>query len=336
MVTTMITSSLKLFRYASIIKALFFISILSMSQVYAVQKYSPNDVFSGVEYSNRILDELLSLKNISDLNIPESKEKNAKPMHVYELHVSVLNELYHYALKQKRPPPPLTTSTPIKYTPTDVYYLTQLVINNLEGIYEDEGQIIDFSMNNPSGKTPTDVYQELFKLYYQLNRLNGKKKVSPNEVYSHFVRAKEDLQYTLLLLSKKYNDSEEQKKRLLITAIYGMHPNGTVISAQQMGKKPGDVVEMSFKVRNKLNTLRKHHQLTEITIPSLGDYEQIKPIDAFLQTQFIIAELNLLKIPLDISSTTNSFKAVMGKTPSDVYQIIKHIDYMLERLINTL
>ncbi|MCW8931469.1 MAG: hypothetical protein OQL19_14670 [Gammaproteobacteria bacterium] len=332
----MITPKLKLFRCASIITMSLLFSFFCGSHVYAVQKYSPNDVFSGVEYSNQILDLLLKSKNITDLQIPSSKEKDAKPMHVYELHVSVLNELYHYSIKNNRPPPPLPVSTPIKYTPTDVYYLTELVINNLEGIYKDDNNTIDFSMKTNSGKSPADVYQELFKLYYQLNRLNDKEKISPSEVYSHIIRAKEDLQYTLLLLSKKFDNSQEQKKRLLMTAIYGMHPDGTVISAQEMNKKPGDVMTISFEVRKKLNILRQHNKLPQITIPSLSEYKKIKPIDVFLQTQFIIAELNLLKIPLDINSTTNSAKPATGKTPSDVYQVVKHINYMLERLINTL
>ncbi len=332
----MLTSKLKLLRCAGIIKILLLASFLCVSHVHAIQKYTPNDVFSGVEYSNHILDQLLLSKNISNIKIPASKEKDTKPMHVYELQVSVLSELYHYAIKNNRNPPPLAISTPIEYTPTDVYFLTQLVIADLEGIYQDQGGYIDFSMNKHDGKSPAEVYQELFELYYKLNRLNGKEKISPNEVYSHIIRAKEDLQYTLLLMSKRIDNKQEQKKRLLITAIYGMHPDGTVISALEAGKKPSDVIQIAFEVRKKLNILRKSNNLPEITIPSISDYEKIKPIDAFLQTQFIIAELNLLKRPLKISSTTNNVKIATGKTPSDVYQVFKHIDYMLERLINTL
>ncbi len=332
----MLTLKFKLFRFTTMIKISLLISFLYASHVHAAQKYTPSDVFSGVEYSNQILDQLLSSKNISNIKIPASKEKDAKPMHVYELQVSVLNELYQYAIKNNRNPPPLAISTPIKYTPTDVYLLTQLVINNLESIYEDQEGNIDFSMNDHSGKSPANVYQELFELYYKLNRVNDKEKVSPNEVYSHIIRAKEDLQYTLLLLSKRIDNKQENKKRLLITAIYGMHPDGTVISALEAGKKPIDVIQKAFEVRKKLNILRKRNQLPEIKIPLMSDYEKIKPIDAFLQTQFIIAELNLLKMPLKISSTTNNGKIATGKTPSDVYQVFKHIDYMLERLIKTL
>lgn len=87
------------------------------------------------------------------------------------------------------------------YTPSDV----------IDGIYLKNVGVIDFYIEPYSNKLPTDVYQELFKLYYKLNRINGKSKISPSELYSHIYRAKEDLQYSLLTLSKQLNESEEEK-----------------------------------------------------------------------------------------------------------------------------
>lgn len=310
--------------------------ILGNVQVRAEKSYTPNDVFSGVEYANHVVDKMLELKNINDISLPKSREKETKPMHVYELHVSVLGELYYYAIKNNRRPPPLAVSTPIKYTPTDVYYLTQLIINNIEEIYRDSGGVMEISIKTHVNKTPVDVYQELLELYYRLSRLSGKNKVSPSEVYAHIYRAKEDLQYSLLVLSKRLGDLEEEKKRLLITAIYGMHPDGSVLSPLEQGKTPNDVIVKFFEVRGKLNELRKQNGLSEIKRPKIDEYKTVKPIDVFLQTQFIIAELNLLKIPMKIHSTTNSAKPNVGKTPSNVYHEIKHIDYMLDRLIHSL
>ena len=304
-----------------------------ISDAHAATSYSPSDVYAGVEYANRLADEILVAGNITDMRIPQSRERNAKPMHVYEMHVSVLMELYTYALKNERRPPPQAVSTPIKYTPTDVFHLTRLVMSNLEDIYRDGGKYIDFTPAIHTGKTPADVYQELFALYYRLNRLNGKSKISPSEVYAHIFRAKEDLQLTLLALAKRLDGGREDQKRMLVTAIYGMHPDGTVLAPLEKGKTPGDVLKKALDVRGKLNTLRAKNKLAEIAPPKPGDFSNVKPIDVFLQTQFIIAELNLLKIPLDIHTTTNSAKPVSGKKPSDVFQEMKHIEYMLDRLI---
>ena len=311
--------------------------LLSLSgSAQAAQSYSPNDVFSGVEYANAIVDKMLAKNKVTDIKVPVSRETAAKPMHVYELHASALAELYTYAIKNKRRPPPLAVSTPIKYTPTDVYYLTEIVMSNLEDIYRDAGGVIDFSMKPTRGKSPAAVYQELFELYYKLNLMNGKAKVSPSEVYAHIYRAKEDMQLSLLTMSKRLDESQEAKKRQLVTAIYGMHPDGSVMTPIEQGKKPGDVMTKAIAVREKLNVLRKSNNLPEITMPKMSEFKAVKPIDIFLQTQFVIAELNLLKIPMKIQSTTNSAKATSGKTPSDVLQEMKHIEYMLDRLIQVL
>lgn len=127
------------FRY--LLTALLIPILTLIGSANAAQKYSPNDVYAGVEYANRLIDRILTANGINEINIPVSREAGAKPMHVYELHVSALAELYAYALEEERRPPPLAVSTPITYTPTDVYYLTQLVINNLEEVYRDSGGV---------------------------------------------------------------------------------------------------------------------------------------------------------------------------------------------------
>jgi len=324
----------KIVRWSTAIVFHLLAGLLLVTNVQAAKSYTPGHVFSGVEYANQMADRMLAAKGIIDIQVPLSRERATKPMHVYELHVSALAELYRNATMSNRRPPPLPVSTPIKYSPTDVYYLTRLLVNNMEELYQDTIGTPDFALKNNSGKSPAEVYQELFELYYKLNRLNGKSKISPNEVYAHTFRAKEDLQYTLLTISKRMNDKDEEKKRQLVTAIYGMHPDGTVLTPLEQGKSPANVLEIAFEIRGKLNRLRTKNGLAEIEHPPLNAFSgKVKPIDIFLQSQFIIAELNLLKIPMKIHSTTNSAKPVTGKTPSDVYQVMKHIDYMLDRLL---
>lgn len=301
---------------------------------------SPSDVYSGIEYANRIVDELLADQLdesvLSGVQTPISREKAAKPMHVYELHVSTLAELYHYALKNDRRPPPIAVSTPIAYTPTDVFQLTRLITSYLRELYTEKIDTLQIYPKAHQNKTPGEVYQVLFELYFKLNLLNGKSRISPDEVFAQAQRAKEDLQYSLLTLSKRLPNTEEEKKRLLVTSIYGMHPNGSTLANASPGRKPADVLRKAFDVREKLNLLRNKHQLPELDIPGFDQYGQVKPIDVFLQTQFIIAELNLLKSPLQITSTTNAAKPTSGMTPTDVYQEMSHIEYMLDRLAKVL
>ncbi len=315
-------------------------SLLAMSLLFfsglsnASNQHNPDDVYSKVDYAFRLTQKLLENKSINDLSYPVSHEKTVKPMHVYELHVSVITELYRYSLKNDLTPPPLTFSSPIVYTPIDVYKLSKIIVDSVESIYKKDIGFIAMFNAKFKGKTPKDVYGKLYELYYGLVRLNDAKKVSPNNVYAQAKRAKEDLQIMLLTLSKRLNNKEIDKKRLLVTATYGMHPDGSTMSAFEKGKKPKDVIQSAFGIRKKLNTLRKTYKMKEVAIPNLSDYATVAPVDAFLQTQFIIAEINLLKSPFKINHSTNVAIDTDKKTPSDVYQEMKHISYLLDRLIS--
>ena len=75
------------------LKLQYFISIFAVSTVlmttaHAAKKYSPSHVFAGVEYANLLVSKILAKNGVGNINIPRSREKAAKPMHVYELHIS--------------------------------------------------------------------------------------------------------------------------------------------------------------------------------------------------------------------------------------------------------
>lgn len=319
------------------IKIMFFVGFLAcFNPAWAEIKRSPNDVYAGIDYAEKMLDLILEDKGITIQTLPTSKEKKVLPMHVYELHVASLQQLYNYSLANNLTPPPLVASTPIQYTPTDVYFLTKLITEKLESIFADTDILNIPYKETFKGKTPVDVFNILFRVYYKIHRLNGIEKVSPNEVFAQVGRVKEDLQNMLLAISKRLPPNQEAKKRQLVTAIYGLSPNGETLPAKSNDKKPKDVIALAFEVRKKLNTLRKNNKLPEIPMPSVNDYAKVLPVDVFLQTQFIIAEINLLKRPFEVSSTTNSPKAMTGKIPSDVYYDLKHVEYMLQRLITVL
>ncbi len=323
--------------FASRLITIFFALLFIFTQTANAKSYTPSDVFSQVDYANQLAVELLDERGITQYKLPVSYEKQVKPMHVYELHVSVLAELYDYAITLQVRPPPIVVSTPISYQPTDVYYLSELVVVKLKEIHSLKLASSNASPNYFSGKTPVMVYQEIFKLFYHLSLLNGRTKISPNEVFSQVIRAKEDLSTTLMILSRRLTSSSDNEytKRMLSTAIFGTHPDGTHLATRQENKTPKDVIQVAFKARENLNNLRKIIKLKEMYIPKINSYQKILPVDVFLQTQFIIAELNLIKQPKKINTTTNRGKFYKNKTPSDVYYQLQHINYMLERLLST-
>ncbi len=309
-------------------------NFLFNSVAHAEQRRTPNDVYAGIAYASRIADKLLAERKINDITIPLSRETDVKPMHVYELHTTVLSSLYEFSLTLHVRPPPVAVSTPILYTPEDVYKLTSLVVNNLEKVYKESGRKINFRPIKVTGKTPSDVFQVLYTLYYQVHLLNSNgKKLSPNNVYAQIQRAREDLQYCILTISKRLEQTQEEQKRMLVSSVYGFHPNGSTMPPIQQDKTPKDVLYQALDTRENINRLRQYYNMERIKVPQAKQFTQVAPVDVFLQTQIIIAELNLLKIPMGISSTTNRPVSVTDKSPSDVFHETKHIDYMINRLL---
>lgn len=302
----------------------------------AEQQYTSGDVFANLVYGNQLVDELLAKDKKSLSPLPQSLETDIESMHVYELHVSILHELMSYTLNNGFRPAPIASSQAITYTPTDVYYLSKIITTKLESIYSDKIGI-NFKIKPPvTSKSPSQVYQQAFELFYRLSALNGQERISPNVLYAQVLRAKHDLQASLLAISKRLDDSDEKVKRQLVTAIYGINTDGSMLAKKQQSMKLSDVLQQTLTVRNKLNQLRKHHNLPIIQKPELNNYPQIRPVDVFLQTQFIIAELNFLKQPWDVHTTTNNAETANDKTPDDVYHQVLHIEYMLDRLIKVL
>jgi len=309
---------------------------LFSSQLLAEIRYSPSEVFSKLEYANVLAEALLKAEGKQTENLPVSLETDAEPMHVYELHVTILYELMGYALKMDHRPPPIPASQSIKYTPTDVYYLSELITSKLRTIYSSRFGVVYLRPKHFSNKTPSEVYQKAYELFYRLSLLNGHSEISPDTVFSQIQRAKHDLQASLLILAKRLDKSDEKKKRQLVTAIYGLKPDATKLSSKELNKTPNNALQKALAIRKTLNALRENNKLEAIAIPDFSTYPQVRPVDVFLQTQFIIAELNLLKQAWNIHKTTNNAQTSNGNTPSDVYYEMQHIEYMLNRLFKVL
>ncbi|MBB1076130.1 hypothetical protein HUU62_17120 [Rhodoferax sp. 4810] len=305
--------------------------------MYAETLRSPADIFIITQYAHQLVDRILTQRGVNTSNIEVySQERDIKPMHVYQLYATALMELYNYELTNQRHPPPLVVVAPINYTPTETYQLAQIVIAALEELYQEEVGPIDITQSPQAAKTPSEVYQSLFVLYVKLTRLNGKQDFTADDVYAQLHRVADDLRNILVTLSQRLPDNKEREKRLLITAAYGINTDGSQLSEPDSNATPTDVLVKALAVRDKLNVWRKKYRLPDIQRPDVSAFKQVGFADVFLQTQIIIAELNIIKMSQKIVSVTNLAQPVTGKTPTDDYQAIKHIDYMLERILSVL
>ncbi|MCG8613028.1 MAG: hypothetical protein MI864_21155 [Pseudomonadales bacterium] len=292
---------------------------------------SPSDVYASVDTSNSILDLMLVEKKIAVPELLQAQESRVEPMHVYQLHIAILDRLYETLRATGLRPPPKVSTSSINYVPADVIILSNMVQEHIRKW----GEHINSTPIVPEyvyvNKTPTDVFRLLFTVYQKVMLLSGFDKITPNEVYEAISVARKDLQTTLAEYSKLLPDSRQRDKRLLLTAIYGTHPDGSVLPEKVEGKKPSDVYGKLLDVRRKMNDIRRNFDLEPIPAPNPIE-RIVQPGDVLLQSYIVSAELALMKGTLNTLNSPQKGKRVQGKTPSDVYQAALHLEYMLDRL----
>ena len=168
--------------------------MLSFSMAYSANiQYAPGDVYSKIQYASGLAGLMLEEKGVSDLTIPTVREVSVDNMHMYEMHVAIISELFKFAVSNEYTPPPLIFSSPIEYSVNDVYQLSQIIVKTMEDIYRRDKSYISHRFKLFLSKNKLEAYQVLSKLYYQLVRLNALEKVSVDNLYAQTYRAKEDL-----------------------------------------------------------------------------------------------------------------------------------------------
>ncbi len=296
---------------------------------------TPSDVYSAVDELERIQDTVLTKLNRKVPREPEFHETDVKPMHVYQIALATMRETYDYQRQQQLQTIPLVVASPIRYSPADVATIVDMLLESYRrlaaGLGIDSSRIVRRSFK---GKTPVQVFSRMQNVLVKAISLSGQDRVTPSVTFVEVVRARADLQRVLLELGARVEKSERRKQ--LVSAIYGLRPDGENLSPFVDGKKPKDVLGEVLRVRRQINDLHSQLGSSPTKVPTMSEYTEVRPIDVLIQTQIVIADINLLKRPLSIFSVTPFGTDPGVKSPSHVFQEAKYINYMLKRLSDDL
>ncbi len=280
-------------------------------------KVTPSDVFVLVDLLNRSLDVMLDAGQIKQPQPTASVEKGLGPMHVYQLAVACVNRIYDFDIQINIRPIPQVIVRPMKYTPADVKPLLELMLGDIwraafalkiNDLPEEEGKFSD--------KSPTDVFQGMLNLFIKLSALTRQENIDPNTVFSEISRAVTDVKSILSQIDP--------------VCRFKVNP-----PAGKPGLKPADVFAECLNARRVINKYRQEFNMNIVPVPQLSAVSLIRSVDVYVQTQIIIAEVNLLKMATNTISSTPLAIPSAGKTPSDVHQQAVMIQYLLNQ-INTL
>ncbi len=278
---------------------------------------SPTHVYAHIDLLDRSLDPLLEQSKIvlKESDYPQAVEASLLPMHVYQCvlictwRLQTLNDQSEFLVKHI----PTISANPRKYDPRDVYFIVDMMLNNVRQIGATVGVELPTDEQAFADKTPTDVYNRGVRVFIKLHALCGYDALSPNEVFAQTVRGVEDVKSMLR--------QADPACRYRIDA-----------PPTEPGRIPGDVFAKCLEVREQVNIVRQSLGMKPTPVPPLPNRETIRPRDVFFQTQIIIAELNLLKEPLATKSSSPLTIPVTGKMPTDVCEQAAMILHLLKQV----
>ena len=187
------------------------------------------------------------------------------------------------------------------------------MLTNVRAIGTKEGLDMPADEKPFADKVPTDVFNRAVHVFIKLNALCGYADLKASEVFAQMVRGVEDVKSMLRQADPACRYKIDQPPT---------SPDRT----------PGDVFEMCLNTREQINVMRQAFGMETIPVPEMSFRDDVRPRDVFFQTQIIIAELNLLKKPLETKSSSPLPIPVSDKTPTDVHEQATMILYLLKQV----
>lgn len=277
-------------------------------------EFTPSDSFATMDMADRSLDVLTKAEGIEKKEVSKLAEQGLGPMHVYQLATACNDMIIRFEKKKGIRPMPKIVAAPAEYIPEDVKILGGLILAEIRRI-SNCLRVSDLPQNEEhfSDKTPTDVFGKMLQVFIKLASLAGIEKITPSETFQEMTRAVSDVKSIL-----KHIDPAQ---RYRIDA-----------PASATGVKSADVFKECLLIRQDINALRKSLNLNVVPVPEVSENRELHPFDVFIQTQIIIAELNLLKMATGTVSLTPLPVPVTDKMPSDVHQQALMVRYLLSQI----
>jgi len=276
---------------------------------------TPNDVFA---LTQEILTKLNRIGNYKGINLNIEQPPyiyDLSPHHVYQKGIESIEKLIKFKTSEGFFKSDIPTQPFKNVTPSEVYELVDRLdsITSLI-IYKNYNQQVkqykyQFSKNQYSNKTPSDVYNNLWKISRKLDRLLGTE-YTPNETY---------------MLATEIN--------IKVNAIINHFKlTANVAIPDRSTKSPRDVFMASIALYDVLKKARVRANIkSKIIIIPVED--KITPNSVYNALRIITASINSFNIhygiviPDKICSNT-----VTGKTPTDVYKLITQASNKLNGL----
>jgi hypothetical protein len=141
------------------------------------------------------------------------------------------------------------------------------------------------------------------------------KNITPNDVYAQVILIQEDVQYLLEYYGVNNNLNSSKNRATINTQL-----------------KPRNTWQKTYEILVKINMLRKTNNLPRIEPIGMEPVINLNPDMVYEQTIRILAELDIYKIRLGLSTKRSKIKKFSKKTPVDVYNALSQVSLAFDKL----
>ncbi len=292
---------------------LIFLTLLVHSSPSLAVSMTPSHVFQETE---RLLLDIKLLRNAQnitgDVRDP-GVQTNKTPLHVFAKALQVKEKIARTQQKFDIEPGEVPIMPTKKIVPADVFRLVRSLRAEVDRIMSKTGIVT--SSEEPefvTGKTPSQVYENLWRCSFLLDDLAGS--IKPSYVYRN----------TELILSE-INQIARSIGATLDTEIPRLQEN----------IKPKDVNLEAFKNLYRITQIERKIGISRVKIPQFPA-TTISPADVFETTYSLLAELARIKIEMNIVTTPPATSLIDDKSPAEVLVQMQLIGTKLIMLANAI
>ncbi|MCY7296746.1 hypothetical protein [Alteromonas sp. a30] len=275
-----------------------------------VSANTPNHVYQAVDNLANNIEAIRAHLNVNDTPRLPGVQIAKTPLHAYTKGLEVFEKVIRFK-KSKNLATIVLPDFPDKaIKPSDVLVLVETISKEIQQASKQLGVSYAERAKLPTGKTPSDVYENMWRTSYLLDGLAGA--ISPKYVYRNTLRIEKALE----VIAQELNTKVDKE-----------------VPELPANKKPVDANIEGYKVLYKIAQLEKRLNMDALRVPGFpaGD---ISPSDVYDTTNNILAELTRINLSLSLSSPDVVELDAETVTPSHVVRQFQSIQHQLDMLIN--
>jgi hypothetical protein len=285
-------------------------------------KKTPNHVFAVTEEILRKLDILKNIKGIQQRPKKPPYIAGLKPIHAYQKAIEATEKAIRLKVQMGFYPSEVPSEPLREITPNEVYEIvTRLdgiitILLHKAGYKKAEEYIYKLNKTIPTGKVPSDVYNNLWRISNTLDILLASE-YTPNETYALSKRIMSKIE-TLLKKLRIKDNAIKQTENMSINAS---------------NKTPRDVFYLTLKLYDEIKKVQKRLNMSQSNI-IIPREKKVTPNTVYNALRIINANINEILIHTNIDEHDIIYPLDIPKnnTPTDVYKNVMKL-YLMLRLL---